>query len=211
VENIVLSLAAIAQAIQQVQKVAWKGEMDEAEVLPLIKSVFVIDPPSVVDLYSGSASLTSGLRMLRAQLDPSSAAERNSEFGRYMANLLTIQKQFSKNREVQQVLASRIEHTRRLLDYDDLMSPNVIASLADAYAQSISTLPLRIQVHGKPEVLQNRLNQDRIRALLLTAVRAAVLWRQVGGRKRQFLFKRKDICETASRLLTQPIFGESSI
>jgi high frequency lysogenization protein len=209
VENIVLALAAIAQAIQQVQKVAWKGEMDEADVLPLIKSVFVIDPPSVVDLYSGSASLTSGLRMLRAQLDPASSAERNSEFGRYMANVLTIQKQFSKNPQVQQVLASRIEHTRRLLDYDDLLSPNVIASLADAYAQSISTLPLRIQVHGKPELLQNRLNQDRIRALLLTAVRAAVLWRQVGGKKRQFLFKRKEICSTASQLLTQPIFGES--
>lgn len=208
-ENIVLALAAISQAVQQVQKVAWKGEWDEADTLPLINSVFVTDPPSIVDLYSGSASLTSGLRILRAQLDPSTSSERNSEFGRYMANLLTLQKQFMNNAEVQSILTSRIEHTRRLLDYDDMMSPNVIASLADAYSQSISNLPLRIQVHGKPEVLQNKINQDRIRALLLTGVRAAVLWRQIGGKKRQFLFKRKQICDTASQLLTQPIFGSN--
>lgn len=204
-ESIVLTLAAISQAIQQVQKVAWKGQMDDAEALPLIKSIFALTPDSVIELYGGSASLTSGLRILRSQLN-ASGEERNPEFGRYMANIFTIQKQFMKRADVQEILSSRIEHSRRLLDYDDMMSSNMMATLADCYSQSISNLPLRIQVQGNPHILQNKLNQDKIRALLLAAVRAAVLWRQVGGKKRQFLFNRKQIGDTANQLLTQPIY-----
>ena len=204
-ENIVLTLAAMSQAIYQVQKVAWKGQMDDAEAMPLINSIFKFDAESVVELYSGTASLSTGLRTLRAQLD-SSSNKKSSEFGRYMANLFTIQKQFDNNSEIQQVLSSRIEHTKRLLDYEDVLSANVIASLADCYSQSISNLPLRIQVHGDPQILQNKANQDKIRALLLAAVRAAVLWRQVGGKKRQFLFSRKQLLDTAQKLLTQPIY-----
>ncbi|WMS88106.1 high frequency lysogenization protein HflD [Pleionea litopenaei] len=204
-DDIVLTLAAIAQSVQQVQKVAWKGQMDDADALPLIKSIFTLDTDSVVDLYSGSASLTNGLRALRAQLNASNE-ERDAEFGRYMANIFTLQKQFMKNAEVQQILSSRIEHSRRLLDYDDIMSANMMASLADCYSQSISQLPLRVQVQGNPAILENKMNQDKIRALLLAAVRASVLWRQVGGKKRQFIFNRKQICDTANKLLTQPIF-----
>ncbi|WP_164503660.1 high frequency lysogenization protein HflD [Pleionea sediminis] len=204
-ENIVLSLAAISQAIQQVQKVAWKGQLDEAEALPLIKSIFKFDADSIVELYSGSASLTTGLRMLRNQLN-ANGNERNAEYGRYMANILTLQRQFEKNPEVQSILSSRIEHSKRLLDYEDILAANVISSLADSYTQSISNLPLRIQVQGNPQILQNKLNQDKIRALLLSAVRAAVLWRQIGGRKRQFLFQRKRLCETADQLLRQPVY-----
>ncbi len=204
-ENIVLALAAISQAIQQVQKVAWKGQLDEAEAHPLIKSIFAVETDSIVELYSGSASLTTGLRMLRAQLN-ANGQERSAEYGRYMANVLTLQKQFAKNTEVQSILSSRIDHTRRLLDYDDILSANVLSSLADCYTQSISNLPLRIQVQGNPQILQNKMNQDKIRAMLLSAVRAAVLWRQVGGKKRQFLFKRKQLLETADSLLRQPVY-----
>lgn len=204
-ENIVLTLAAMAQVIDQVQKVAWKGQMDDAEAMPLINSVFKFNTDSVIELYSGTASLSSGLRTLRAQLD-SNNPKKNAEFGRYMANLFTIQKQFSNNKEIQETLSSRIEHTKRLLDYEDLLSSNVIASLADCYSQSISNLALRIQVHGDPQILQSKANQDKIRALLLAGVRAAVLWRQVGGKKRQFLFNRKKLVDTTQKLLTQPIY-----
>ncbi|PWK53284.1 high frequency lysogenization protein HflD [Pleionea mediterranea] len=204
-ENVVLALAAISQAIEQVQKIAWKGKMDDADAMPLIKSIFNLEPESIVDLYSGSASLTSGLRLFRAQLQ-SGNQERNAEYGKYLANILTLQKQFTKQPQVQEVLTSRIEHTRRLLDYDDIMSPSVLSSIADCYSQSISNLPLRIQVQGSPEVLQNKHNQDKIRALLLAAVRAAVLWRQLGGKKRQFLFKRQQLCDVANQLLKQPVY-----
>ncbi len=203
-ENIILALAAITQSVQQVNKVAWKGQWDEVDVLPLIRSIFAIESESIVKLYSGSQSLATGLRALRAQLDPT-ATDRDPALGQYIANLFTIQKQFMRNSDIQNVLSARLEHAKRLLEFDDYLSSNVLSSLADCYSESISKLPLRIQVKGEPSMLDSKANQDKIRALLLAAVRAAVLWRQVGGRKRQFLFSRKAMVATINDLLKHPI------
>ena len=40
-------------------------------------------------------------------------------------------------------------------------------------------------------------NQERIRALLLAGIRAVILWRQVGGRRRYLIFRRKEILKYA--------------
>ncbi|MEE4245362.1 MAG: high frequency lysogenization protein HflD [Kangiellaceae bacterium] len=202
--EIVLALAAIAQAVKQVQQLAWKGDYDEADSLPLLESVFKVNADSVAEIYSGSASLTTGLRLLRTQLD--NGTTKDPELSRYLANIFTIEKQFSTHQEVQDIVSSRLEHTKRLLEFDEVTSSNVINSLAESYSQSISTLPMRLQVHGDPTILTNKLTQSKIRALLLTAVRSAVLWRQVGGKKRQFIFSRQKLLNACQQLLTQPIY-----
>jgi high frequency lysogenization protein len=44
-------------------------------------------------------------------------------------------------------------------------------------------------------------NQHKIRAWLLAGIRAAVLWRQVGGNRRNILFSRSKIVKNAQQLL----------
>lgn len=78
--------------------------------------------------------------------------------------------------------------------FDD---PAVMASLAHAYSQTISRLNPRILVHGDPERLNDTDTANRIRALLLAGIRAAVLWRQTGGSRLKLLFRRKRIVESA--------------
>jgi high frequency lysogenization protein len=41
--------------------------------------------------------------------------------------------------------------------------------------------------------------QHRIRALLLAGIRAAVLWRQVGGKRRHFFFGKGKIVKIAKQ------------
>ena len=56
-------------------------------------------------------------------------------------------------------------------------------------------------IHGDPLHLRNPDNQNRLRALLLAAVRSARLWRQVGGSRWQLLFRNRPILDEARRYL----------
>ncbi len=85
---------------------------------------------------------------------------------------------------------------------------NIIANLADIYVECISSLGTRIQVAGQPELLKQPLVQHKVRALLLAAIRAVVLWRQAGGSRLHFIFKRKALLSEAKSVLqtiAQPI------
>ncbi len=61
----------------------------------------------------------------------------------------------------------------------------------------------RIQVSGTPAQPQQPHVQHKVRALLLAAVRGAVLWRRVGGKRRHLLFGRKQMIEQAKILLAR--------
>ena len=76
-----------------------------------------------------------------------------------------------------------------------------MAGLADCYRQTVSTLQPRVIVNGDPAILENPDNQNLIRALLLAAIRAAVLWRQCGGGRLTLVLRRRALVEAAAGLL----------
>ena len=56
---------------------------------------------------------------------------------------------------------------------------------------------------GDPQLLKQVDNQHKVRALLLAGVRSAVLWRQLGGKRRQILLNRQRILVCAEQALAQ--------
>jgi high frequency lysogenization protein len=78
--------------------------------------------------------------------------------------------------------------------------PEVIARLGACYQQTLSTLRPRIIVHGEPATLGDPDNRQRIRALLLAAIRAAVLWRQCGGGRLTLLLHRRQLLQSLAQL-----------
>jgi len=78
----------------------------------------------------------------------------------------------------------------------------VISRLAALYSSTLSTLKPRVMVTGNPQLLQQDIVVEKVRASLLAAVRSAVLWRQVGGRQWQFLLNRRQCSLLARGLLT---------
>jgi high frequency lysogenization protein len=56
-----------------------------------------------------------------------------------------------------------------------LTGDEVVACLAETYSETVSTLSPRIMVTGEPNLLNRPEIANRIRALLLAGVRAAVL------------------------------------
>ena len=79
----------------------------------------------------------------------------------------------------------------------------VMANLAGIYTDTLSTFAFRIHITGKQNYLTNINNTNKIRTLLLAGVRAAVLWRQMGGNRWQLLLSRKQIVDDAKLLLNE--------
>ena len=89
------------------------------------------------------------------------------------------------------------------MSHYEINSETLVSSIASIYSDIISPLGTPIQVAGEPSILKQSINQHKIRALLLAGVRSAVLWRQVGGKRRNILFSRSKIVECAESLLKQ--------
>jgi high frequency lysogenization protein len=59
------------------------------------------------------------------------------------------------------------------------------------YQDTLSKLSFRIQVHGDSRFLQQPQVANQVRAILMSGIRAAMLWRQLGGKRWHLIFKRK--------------------
>ncbi len=75
-----------------------------------------------------------------------------------------------------------------------------VESIASLYQDTVSTLPLKVQVTGQARFLQKEDVQQKVRVLLFFGLRCIVLWKQLGGRKRDFIFKRRQMAEAINNL-----------
>ncbi|QGX38243.1 high frequency lysogenization protein HflD [Permianibacter aggregans] len=195
-DKLVIPLAGICQAARTVHEIAHTGKFDWQQVEPLVESVLKIDAPTVDAIYGGVDKLKIGLLTVCDQLSMQTA-KRDLQIGRYVASLVQLEHQLQRNQAMSDTLGARLQQTQRLRSHQPDDIDALIASLAGIYSDTLSTLPLRIQVSGEARHLQAKENQNRIRAMLLCGIRSAVLWRQLGGRRRHFLLARKALFQAA--------------
>ncbi|MCP4985524.1 MAG: high frequency lysogenization protein HflD [Colwellia sp.] len=203
-----LTFAAICQVAFHVQKVSRSGSINDEDLSLLLNSIIEMSPDNTLAVYGGDiGNLKHGLELLVYHLGDSSNSERTKEkdpeFTRYIISLINLERRLAKNPKQLSLLGERIEACERQLEHFPIASETLIASFASIYSDIISPLGARIQVTGEPSVLKQTATQNKIRALLLAGIRAAVLWRQVGGKRRTILFSRKKIVNTANTLLQQ--------
>ena len=196
-QPIALALAGLCQAAKLVQLYAQQGSADSQLLRLSLQSIVETQPENLLDIYGGQLqNLRFGLEVLLEQLQGA-----DPEVGRYWLNLLALENKLHKNASAKQQLAQRIQRLPSQLQHYDLLDEPILASLASIYVDLISPLGSRIQVNGNLLFLQQTSNQNKIRACLLAGIRAAVLWRQMGGNKWQFLFARRKIIAAAQQLL----------
>ena len=195
----VLALAGIAQALQQVRRIAETGHSDAAIVRTAMDSVLRIDAPSPAEVYGGSSQLGPGLRLLR---DHFSNQGKDELLPRLALAVMQLERRFVRDKAcVDKVQAGIGRHAPLARESGDSSHPDLLAAMGTLYADSISQLKPRIMVQGNPHYLGQAGVVAEIRALLLAAVRSAVLWRQLGGTYWDFLFWRKAMLEAISRQL----------
>ena len=196
----VIALAGLFQAASLVNQVARTGSVAQPEFETLMRSLFVSTPQSAEEVYGSRLELALGLRSIMTQMGDD-ASLRNVDKTRYAVNTLQLERLLHKKPEVLQQIATELESMQQQLEHFEIGHATITARLADIYLKNISTLGARIMVSGEHNFLETPDNANRVRALLLAAIRAAVLWRQCGGSRWQLMFKRRAILDEANKLL----------
>lgn len=197
--NQTIALAGLTQAVQLVQRIARTGTADGDDVEASLASILKLNPDDVLDVYGSLDKLRTGLKGLEKQLG---APDRvDTELARYAASLIFLERKLQQNPAMLEKIRAGVERATAQTAHFGLSHDNVVASLADIYQETISQLKPRVMVVGEPLHLNNPANANRIRALLLAGIRAAVLWRQCGGSRWKFLLYRRKMQAEATRLL----------
>ncbi len=198
-----LALAGMYQACHLVQQVARRGGAEPDALERMLSTLFITDPPDALSVYGTVQNLQEGLQLVMQQLQ----ASPDPELTRYLINVLHLERKLSRQPKLLQIIGEGIERARKQMEHYPLPHTNIIASLAETYTNTVSTLTPRIIVSGEQGHLSNPDNASTVRALLLAAMRSAVLWSQCGGRRWQILLKRRSFVEEATRLLRNPETG----
>ncbi len=197
-----LALAGIFQAAELVRQVARHGVVEDEAYKQSLYSLLQQDAESTEAVYGGLQGVKMGLTALLGRVPPkNNAPRRDLEVMGYVIGAIVLERKLIKQPAMLNVLSDGIQTARWLTEHYDLTHPEIVSHFARLYSNTISTFDYRIQVHGESRFLQNAANADRVRALLLAAIRSAVLWRQRGGNRWQFLFSRGKILHMAQQLL----------
>ncbi len=114
--------------------------------------------------------------------------------------LLYLERKFAANADMMAVVRARLEHTSFRAEHFSNNVGELCHSISGIYQDTLSHQRFRIKVTGSSQHLQDSRNADIIRALLLAGIRAAFLWRQLGGRRWKLLLQRKKLLQASQNL-----------
>ena len=194
--NQIISLSGVLKSALLVNEVAFKGKVELADLKCLMDSLLITNPKTPLDVYSGNVkNIIDGLNILELFLNKQSK-NISPNILRYTFSLITLEKQLKKRKDLLNIIGDRLVNIQRQSNHFEITHPTIVSAYASIYEDTLSTFRYRIQVRGNPSFLKIKTNAECIRALLLSGIRSANLWRQLGGRKWQLLFQQKKIKES---------------
>jgi high frequency lysogenization protein len=197
-EGRVIALAGVMQALALVRSIAQRGSCDAMMMRASVASTLRIDADSPEAVYGGLANLKLGLETLVAQFD--TKTKRDIALTRMAVSVLRLERSVSRRSSVKNALRMGLLEMAPLLEQAESGNVDICARLAKLYSDNISALRPRIMVEGNSNFLQQPTQVNQIRALLLAAIRAAVLWRQLGGSPLRMLFRQREYAMLARGL-----------
>lgn len=194
-----LALAGIYQAASLVKQIANQGKANNAQIESSLETLFRFDASSVEEVYGSIAGVSHGVKVLQQHLSDKSM--RDIEITKYAISLIMLEAKLSRNSNMLQDISKRLNTISDNFEFFSLGHENTFAKLGQLYKDTISTLGPKIIVSGTQPYLSNASNTNKVRALLLAGIRSAVLWRQCGGSRWQFLFGRKAYQNECEKIL----------
>lgn len=208
--NRTLALAGIVQAAVLTKQLASKGTTNADEFATCIYSIFQTHAPTVPAVYGEGRKVSTGLYTLQKLLGESKEP-KDVEIARYTMSLILLERMLIKSPKMLNVLQRGIDRARAQALHFSNTHENVVANLASVYTDTISTFKYRIHVNGDPTYLAQTGTVNKIRTVLLSGVRSAVLWRQMGGSRWQLAFNKKAIVQDVKSLLEEFTEQETTV
>lgn len=221
------ALSAALTALIQVQQLASQGRCDGELKQLLYASLLQTDATHPDEIYPDNSVFNAGAFQLTALVEQGFDLPRRQLLG-YLVAANKLAKELMANAPLQAKLKSEItilKHSdyangddndcdsEKSLDgaaataeqATELIGENPLAldqKVARIYENTLSTLPYRIHINGTQRHLERESIRTQVRALLLTAIRALVLWRQLGGNALQLLLKRNAYAQICKQAVT---------
>ncbi|MGM0783275.1 MAG: high frequency lysogenization protein HflD [Pseudomonadota bacterium] len=193
-----LALAGVFQAASLVDELARTGQVEPRPWETLIEATVDTSPESFEAIYGGHPNnLRRGLEVLEAVIGRRQA---NPAVLRYGFSMLLLMNKLRSNTAMMDALGENLTRIQGQAEHFGTTHENVIASLGEAYQETLSTFKTRIVVQGDPSLLQNRMMPERVRAILLAGIRFALLWHQQGGRRWKLVFQRSALKKALDQL-----------
>ncbi|ATD67699.1 MULTISPECIES: high frequency lysogenization protein HflD [Luteimonas] len=189
-EQRVLALAGMAQALKQVRRIAETGQADAAVLSTALDSVFRIDAESPEAVYGGRDAVVPGLVLLRDYFSNQGSDPVLPKLGLAVVQL---ERRFMQDATVSGEVHHGILEIKPKAEQLGHTHPEVLAALGALYADTVSHLRPKVMVQGNPHYLGQANVVAEIRAVLLASLRSAVLWRQMGGSLWDFLLRRQQM------------------
>ena len=199
-ESRTLALAGVFRAASLVNTLANEGTISEDDLRISVESIFETDPNDVIQVYGLIDNLSVGFETMLNQLEKDSQ-QRNMDIARYVVSTLFLERRLMKSPDMLETLSTGVELAARQSEHFSTTHENVIANIADLYSRTISQLGPRIMVNGEQSHLETTAISNKIRTVLLSGIRSAVLWRQLGGRRWHVIFNRGNYLKIAKSFL----------
>jgi high frequency lysogenization protein len=204
--NRTIALAGIFQAATLVDILSTQGRAPEESFLESINSIFQTSSESITDIYCSSQRTRLGLDALQQVLlypKEHSAAQ----LLRYSKAMMRLERIIARQQKMHQLIKSRLDHYRRYLTlFDSVTSHSVISKLASLYIDTAGTSKYRVIVRGDPSLLTPLAQREKICATLLAGIRAAHLWRNLGGHEWELSFRKKYLLRHVTELSAASVF-----
>ena len=184
----VLALAGLAQALRQVRRIADTGQADAAVLATSLDSVFRIDAATPEDVYGGAREVRPGLLLLRDYLSNQGS---DTQLPKLALAVTQLERRFSADDAVGEAVHEGILAIKPRAGQLGSSHPEVLSALGSLYAETVSHLRPKVMVQGNPHYLGQADIVAEIRAILLAALRSAVLWRQMGGSAWDIFLRRR--------------------
>ncbi|MHC9086233.1 high frequency lysogenization protein HflD [Luteimonas sp. RIT-PG2_3] len=194
-----LALAGVVQALKQVRRIADTGQADATVLSSALDSVFRIEADSIEAVYGGRQALRPGLLLLRNYFSNQGDDEL---LPKLTLSVLQLERRFSADQDMGEDVHEGILAAKLIAERQGNTHPEVLSALGALYAETVSHLRPKVMVQGNPHYLGQADIVAEIRAVLLAALRSAVLWRQLGGNYWDFLFSRRRMVEAIEELMS---------
>lgn len=203
-----IALAALFQCCTQINRIAHTGYCDEQAVSTVFRALLVTDPKTIDDIYKIS-ELKTGFRGLIEGFSAEGITDNSAnELVKLAMQVISLTDRIVRNTSLYNRLSNEIDKLKDQIEKacpdflegktSVVLSKENVEKFAQLYQSLISPNFSKLLIFGEERFLSSTENQNRIRALLLAGIRAAVLWNQVGGKKLYLMFRRKEIVSFAS-------------
>lgn len=176
------------------------GFLEQKSFNTMVRSILVTKGDTLEDIYGSDLSLWKrGINTLTEFL--SNPAAVNSEAFYYFMSLLKLAKVLQNNNHSMTIIGGELEVIQydihqKTIDFDE-----VLERLNSCYKANISKLDFRIKVKIRKDMSFDEKKEAKMRTLLFTGLRSAMLWRQGGGTLPKMLFNRKKILTHLKQIL----------